>query len=383
MGVNEFGVAIGNEAVFTKEPYDKEPGLIGMDLIRLALERAETARGALEVIVKLLDVHGQGGNCGFRHQLYYHNAFLIADPQEAWVLETAGEFWAAERVRRTRSISNGLTIGREWDMASPDLVEHAIQKGWCKSRSDFHFANCYSDRVYTALNGCRTRHRRSMELLEKQGGSITPRAMMRFLRDHGRQAKTDPCWNPGRGWLMETLCVHAGFGPTRPSQSTGAMVAHLAPNLSTCWMTGTSATCTSIFKPVYLNGAGLPDLGPEPTGTHDPESLWWRHEELHREVIRDYSTRLPLYQQERDELEEMFLRKAKEKREALQGEPPDGAEAPSQICELADFTASCFESAMGATASWTDVLSAAPIERQPPLPFRIAWKWFNRQARLP
>ncbi len=33
MGANEHGVVIGNEAVFTKVPYDKEPGLIGMDFL--------------------------------------------------------------------------------------------------------------------------------------------------------------------------------------------------------------------------------------------------------------------------------------------------------------------------------------------------------------
>src|SRR5690606_20514794 len=61
MGANECGVAIGNEAVFTREPYDETPGLLGMDMIRLALERANTARRALDVIVDLIAAYGQGG----------------------------------------------------------------------------------------------------------------------------------------------------------------------------------------------------------------------------------------------------------------------------------------------------------------------------------
>jgi dipeptidase len=382
MGINEFGVAIGNEAVFTREPYAKEPGLIGMDLMRLALERSNTARGALALIVELLNTYGQSGNCGFQHKLYYHNAFIVADPKEAWVLETAGKFWAAERVRRTRSISNGLTIGREWDLASPGLFEHAIEKGWCTSRSDFHFANCYSDRLYTRLNGCRARRRRSSELLERHDGEIRPQHMMAFLRDHGREGATNPRWNPGQGFLMNSLCVHAGFGPTRPSQSTGAMVAHLTTDLPTCWLTGTSATCTGLFKPVYLNGAGLPDLGPEPQGSYAPESLWWRHERLHREVIRDYPTRLQLYQHERDELEDTFLKEAMEERAALQGSP-DTSRAALQPHHLAEFTTSCFERAEEATGSWTNVVSAAPIQDRPPLLFTVAWGRFNRQAGFP
>jgi dipeptidase len=190
MGINEFGVAIANEAVFTKEPSSKDPGLIGMDLIRLALERADTARGALDVIGTLLQAYGQGGNCGLYHDLHYHNAFIIADPKEAWVLETAGAFWVAERVRGTRSLSNGLTIGGEWDLASPGLVEHAVDKGWCKSRDDFHFARCYSDRFYTPLSGCRIRHRRSTSLLQAREGTITPQVMMDFLRDHGSRPRS-------------------------------------------------------------------------------------------------------------------------------------------------------------------------------------------------
>ena len=42
MGVNEFGVCIGNEAIFTKKT-NKKNSLIGMDLVRLGLERSKTA----------------------------------------------------------------------------------------------------------------------------------------------------------------------------------------------------------------------------------------------------------------------------------------------------------------------------------------------------
>ena len=61
MGVNECGVCIGNEAVFTKGKY-ADIGLTGMDMVRLALERSKTAKEALECIIGLLEKYGQGGN---------------------------------------------------------------------------------------------------------------------------------------------------------------------------------------------------------------------------------------------------------------------------------------------------------------------------------
>ena len=55
MGVNEHGLAIGNEAVFTKIPYQKSDALTGMDLLRLALERAATASQAVTTITDLIE----------------------------------------------------------------------------------------------------------------------------------------------------------------------------------------------------------------------------------------------------------------------------------------------------------------------------------------
>ena len=375
MGANECGVSIGNEAVFTREPYDKEPGLIGMDMLRLALERSDTAQKALDVIIDLLETYGQGGNCGFHHKEYYHNAFIIADPTEAWVLETAGSFWVAERVRGARTISNGLTIGSEWDRASTGLVEHAMEKGWCKSRDDFHFARCYADRLYTNLDGCKARQRRSTELLEAESGRITVHTMMEALRDHGPKAGDDPAWNPGKGMFMDTLCVHASMGPLRPSQTTGAMVAHLLPDLPTFWLTGTSATCTGIFKPVFLGGAGLPPHGPEPTGLYDPKTLWWTHEGLHRAVIRDYAGRMPLYREQRDALEASFVIEADEMRARL-----GSASLEEHPAELAALTRSCFDRAADATSRWRKTVSSAPVRKRPSLLFSLAWDILNRRA---
>jgi secernin len=177
---------------------------------------------------------------------------------------------------------------------------------------------------------------------------------------------------------METLCIHASLGPTRPSQSTGAMVAHLTPDLSTHWLTGTSATCTGIFKPAYLGQAGLPDLGPQPTGSYDAGSLWWSHERLHRAVIRDYPTRLPRYASERDALEATFLERATGMADRYRQ-----ASAQERAHPLTTFTACCFDEAAQATARWTERVSSTPVRHHPPRLFSIAWNIVDRQAGLP
>ena len=87
MGVNEFGVCIGNEAIFTKK-INKKNSLIGMDFVRLGLERSKTAREAVEVITMLVSKYGQGGNCGYDHNFFYNNSFLIMDSKELYVVET-------------------------------------------------------------------------------------------------------------------------------------------------------------------------------------------------------------------------------------------------------------------------------------------------------
>ena len=365
MGVNEHGVAIGNEAIFTRVPYEKENGLTGMDFLRLALERAQTAWEALYTITQLLEMYGQGGNCGFTHPFYYHNSFILADPQEAWVLETAGRQWAAEKVKNFRSISNAPTIGSTWDLSSDDLVSYAKDRGWCKSKQDFHFAKCYADTTYTTLSSARERQSCTMQHLQTLQGFTDVRSAMQILRSHGVSPKDKIRLDAAL--LGSSVCMHAGAGPVRNSQSVGSLVAQLVPGAQNCWVTASSAPCTAIFKPIWLD-AGYPLNEPALTGAFDERCLWWRHEKLHRAALLDYSNRLSLYRLERDRLEEDFLAQSQE-----------NAGAPAAARRA--FSERCFQIAEEAERGWLEKVSAAPKSGLR-FYYEIAWKGFCRQSGM-
>ena len=110
-GVNEAGVAAGNATIYTTlDPRGAPPALTGMDLVRLALERAETATDAVTVIVDAIDRWGQGGSGHAGADRPYWSSFLVADPRAAWVVETSGSTVATLAVERSWATSNRTTI---------------------------------------------------------------------------------------------------------------------------------------------------------------------------------------------------------------------------------------------------------------------------------
>lgn len=285
MGTNEFGLTIGNEAVFTKEKYNKT-GLLGMDLLRLALERCKTSEEAVDLITELISEYGQGGNCGYEKPFTYHNSFLIADLENAWVLETAGEYWAAEKVKDVRSISNALTIGSRFDKSHPYLIEHAIEKGWCKSKGDFHFARCYSEKLFTHFSRSKERKACSIDILESKKGAITVDTLKEILRSHTPQFAGKEFTQPS----LKSVCMHGGglIG----DHTTGSHIVSLHPNLQTHWVTGSSTPCISIFKPFWLF-----DEERFPFGEDEEEKAkdyWLKREQLHRLRLEN---RLPHFDQ--------------------------------------------------------------------------------------
>jgi len=269
-GMNEHRVVIGNEAIFTRDDASRaSAALIGMDLVRLGLERGSDAAGALDVITSLLEKHGQGGVCDETDGLAYWSSFLIADPTSAWVLETTGRTWAARPVEAGAAISNCLTLRNDWTRASIDVLPGTDIDSWRHPDLPTGFAD--------------VRLAAGRSYVERATGArdlaIDPRTVVGVLRDHG----TGPWGFPGRhagtkdgappvvdiglpnrgDW---TLCLHMADSPV----TTASMVALVPvdPGIPARAWVALGNPCVSVYVPVPVPSATsrppLPKLVGEP-----------------------------------------------------------------------------------------------------------------------
>ncbi|CAM5761433.1 hypothetical protein LMIY3S_00137 [Labrys miyagiensis] len=289
-GVNEKGVAIGNEAVWSRLPASVEPGLLGMDLLRLTLERAATADEAFSVLTSLIETHGQSGNAAANRTMLYHNSFIMADSSGGWVLQTAGKHWVAQKIGGWASISNVYSIGSDYDAISAHAVDFAIAQGWYDPASGepFDFAKAYADPDLPTLQSCQNRFSLSQtgmgDLAAK--GDIKLAEIFDILRSHG-PSDEDPDWRPGEDGESH-LCMHArsaaGF------ETAASMVAELPPigdaAAPIVYWASLASPCLSAFVPVWFDSA-IPAAYEQPVaGAPD---AWWSQETLQRLIERDYA----------------------------------------------------------------------------------------------
>ncbi|GAB5568651.1 secernin-3 isoform X1 [Prionailurus iriomotensis] len=262
MGANEHGVCIANEAINAREPAAETEALLGMDLVRdsggsfsknqagLGLERGTTAKEALDVIVALLEEHGQGGNYyEDAHACHsFQSAYLIVDREEAWVLETVGKYWAAEQITEgVKCICNQLSLTTKIDAQHPELRSYAQSQGWWTGEDEFNFSEVFSP-ADDHLDCCAGK-----DSLEKKEESITVQTMIDILRDKA-----------------SGVCIDSESFLT-----TASVVSVLPQNRSSpCihYFTGTPDPSRSIFKPfIFVDDVKLVPKAQSPCfGDDDP-----------------------------------------------------------------------------------------------------------------
>jgi len=314
-GMNEAGVIGGNTAIFTRSFHNPKHrttlGLTGMELLRLGLERGRSAEKALEVIVDLLGQYGQWGSAvrGKDHgKGSYENAFLLADRREAWVLETSGRSWVAERIREgVRSVSNQPTIRTRWTRDSSDIEQVARHSGWWDaSLGALDFARAFGDHEHYSRQVSHIRWRRTTQSLERNRGKIDVLRMMGILRDHYEDTFLEGPQFHAYLPDFHTVCMHdSPTGFTWGNTATSAVV-ELDPEgrrRPVFWV-AYLPPCTSVYT-AYPFGRDLPEVvttvgkaglrvrrpTEAPADEFDAASLWWRLHRIVEEVAKDPSRR--------------------------------------------------------------------------------------------
>lgn len=195
------------------------------DLSRIAMERARTAREAVEIIGALIDQYG--------YSTYGGNSHMFADENEGWVLiNYAGGkgLWIAQRLRpdEVRMSYPGYIFEVPQDfrkndnfMGSANFISFAVAQGWYdpKSGKAFNASEVYGD------NPARfPRHEMEAELLA--AAPIDLRRMMNAVRDvriskdstgYGQVAQLRDNGRPEMNllWIAATGSVTTPFVPYR------------------------------------------------------------------------------------------------------------------------------------------------------------------------
>ena len=170
--MNEFQLII-TETTWGGRPEleDKTGGIDYGSLIYITLQRAKTAREAIDVIVKLANEHGYASE---------GETFSIADKNEAWIMELIGKgmdlrngknvdkgiVWVARRVPDGAicAHANQARIGkfplydRENCLYAPDVISFARRKGYFSGEDqDFSFKKAYAPLDFGTVRGCDAR----------------------------------------------------------------------------------------------------------------------------------------------------------------------------------------------------------------------------------
>lgn len=328
--MNEHQVSIVESTFGGREELPNPDGIMDYgSLIYVTLQRASSAREAIDIMTQLVEKHGyaSGGE-----------SFSIADKNEIWIMEMVGKgtkekgaVWVAARVpdgyicahaNQSRIDKINFNDPTNW-IYSEDVVDFAREMGYYSgSDEDFSFCDAYCPADFSGLRGCEARvwsaynilgkgmfndkkaedyldfamgknPSNKMPLFIKPAEKVSTKALADVMRDHYEGTPMDMTqdvgagghalpyrWRPmyfevdGKQYLNERAIA---------TQQTGFWVLCQSRNWlpdevgGVIWF-GVDDAATSCLTPVYTTISAVPECIKEGNGsllTYSETSLFW------------------------------------------------------------------------------------------------------------
>ena len=327
-------------------------------LIYVTLQRAKTAREAIQVMTSLVKEYG-----------YYSSgeSFSIADKNEVWVMEMIGKgtgnkgaVWGAIRIpddcisghANQARIQQIPFNDKENCIYSPDVVSFAREKGYFSGKDeDFSFAKAYCPYDFGGLRACDARvwsffrkfdpsmdrytdfikgdpTKEPMPLYIKPDRKISVRDVQACMRDHYEGTDLDMTKDPGAGpfkapyrWRPLSYEVdgqeYTNERPVATQQTGFVLVAQLRdwivdPVGGILWF-GVDDANTTVFNPIYCGVTATPECYRVGNGSlmeFSWSSAFWMHNWVANMAYHKYEYMIedirPVQRELEDHYEEML-----------------------------------------------------------------------------
>ena len=317
---NEHSLFI-TETTFGGRPELEDPngGIDYGSLIYITLQRAKTAREAIDIIVELANTYGYCSS---------GESFSLVDQQEAWIMELIGKgpndkgiVWVARRIPDgyVSAHANQARITTfPWNdpencLYAEDVAEVARKNGWYRGKDkDFSFADAYAPLDFGAMRGCEARvwaffrtvadnmdqyedyamgHNPAnrMPLWVKPTEKVTVKTLMDCMRDHYEGTKMDMTTDIGAGgeecpyrWRPMYFTVdgveYCNERATATQQTGFWLVGQARPEKVGILWFGTDDAATSPLTPIYVTSQEVPECLREGNGSmleYSDTAMFW------------------------------------------------------------------------------------------------------------
>ena len=318
--MNEHSLII-TETTFGGRPELEDPngGIDYGSLIYITLQRAKTAREAIDVIVDLANTYGYCSS---------GESFSIADTEEAWIMELIGKgpedkgiVWVARRIPDgyVSAHANQARITTfPWDdpencLYAPDVADVARRFGFFEGENEeFSFAEAYAPLDFSGMRGCEARvwsffrmvaddmdqyvdyamghnPENRMPLWVMPREKVSPKMVFDAMRDHYEGTPMDMTQDIGAGgegcpyrWrpmFFEVDGVQYCNERATATQQTGFwLVGQARPGKVGILWFGTDDAATSPLTPIYCNTTEIPYCLQEGNGSmleYSDEAMFW------------------------------------------------------------------------------------------------------------